>query len=402
MKQNNLEIKTISRQELETLIIDICIPLVEEYYQEELDNTSEEDLKNFLNFLILEGSKEYKFNVEKDNFSMEEYDFIKKSFEQFVKKLLLKTQENNLFKNNFRETTGIKPTHIEKLTNIEFLLSHPNEHYILTDQSNNKYHVKSALNKTYLKDSKLNEIFMYKILEHLGYGPVSYAMFIKEKRQVYTITEDLNNKKEQKSDKKYNFKTFKEMISINDPLLESNTRYENHKFMLDLLVDLLELADVKSNESNYGIRTSKPESSIDIEDSKSKPMIVDFHLLLRSNKEEKSKSVEEIVDIYYPKTNSTMGFAKSINSQSVFATAIERLASGKEKTKKAALEDAFIKSLQYAREIQHKIINATQESDFDIEEDYSMRPVEQLKQHYMQRWTGLNSVLQSQYIGHVK
>ena len=187
----------------------------------------------------------------------------------------------------------IEPLKIEKLGRA----SGYTVHFTVEDANKTKYHVKCLGCAESLRDSSLNEFFILKVLEKLGYGPpvIGHATcFISKKKNFYPmiVTLDLSNNEEKLAQNGTKLKIINEFQTAFDLDVHPNgyslmkLKGNNTKDLVEnmlssddtmtvyFLIKFLELGDCIQNNQNFGILFTSDDIRIRV-----KPIILDFHLV---------------------------------------------------------------------------------------------------------------------------
>ena len=276
----------------------------------------------------------------------------------------------------------------EKFSDAHFLLFHANKHYLLTDAKGNSYYIKTALhNLCYLRESILNELFVYKILECLGYGPVADAFFALERRTLHIVTHDLNNKEEDED-----HVSFKTADDKSTHIESQSTEWQEDLFRFNFLADLLELTDVEENKSNYGLRTSgkrktMKDGSIQFK-IQQKPMIIDF-LLMRCGS---NLDPKRIIKKYSSLNSDDKDFLFDVDPTKLNKELLQGMIDKLDKRSPRGQELSFGESIEIAFEFTksfHKEF-VTSSRLSRPKTYYQIEPVVELKRHYLDKWKKLS------------
>jgi hypothetical protein len=120
--------------------------------------------------------------------------------------------------------------------------------------------------------SKFNELFYYKMCEHLGIGPQCHGIIMEDSGALFILTEDLSTRNLKGSSKEISFSTRKQDTEKYKALPSRDT--DNiHRVALNLAISLMDLDDLEFNKGNIGIKTSR---NIETSETKEKIFLVDF------------------------------------------------------------------------------------------------------------------------------
>mgnify|MGYP003576368255 CR=1 FL=1 len=393
-----------------------CMPIFKEVFGKEIDINSDDlvvdkafDLFEYqlLPIYTICHSKEDVYDKTK-KFTEKEVDNILFSFKYFVRYHEVRIFQEKIIKKYLPKK--LQETPIRILGNTDYWMGYRNRHFIFQDAEKNKYHVKAIMDSAfYNKGSRLNEVFIYKLLELLGYGPRMQTVFVNEMETIYLINDDLANKEQGELNKQVFFweasrKKFE---------LPEDKKSQEHLVACNFLVDLLELADVYTNKANYGakitseniprkleadeeiekiekkLKTENPENKTE----KMKMMIVDFHLIL----DEKPLKVEQFIEKYSTKVGEIEeqqtwileDLVKVLNDKTIFERVVERLIQGK--NGKLSFENALEAAFYFTTEISNQIYGFCERNDrfLQLREVFDLRPVEKQRKYYLERWQNL-------------
>lgn len=170
-------------------------------------------------------------------------------------------------------------------------------HYTAEDSNRKKYHLKTpALDNSVLGGSRLNELYIYKILELLGYGPKTRFIITQDlPGLIFILREDLTVDSKR-------FLTADELLGR---IYCDDISYLKHTSSIDIITDLLTLDDVSDNYRNFGIRVDigkfksfkddvnlakelvsmldYPQKDTDLLKTKVKPFIIDFQIAQKTH-----------------------------------------------------------------------------------------------------------------------
>jgi hypothetical protein len=157
-----------------------------------------------------------------------------------------------------------------------------NMHFVATADER-RFHIKTAALQNSSFSSRFNEIFAYKVLENLKYGPKESSAIIDLDRDstemdrnsgLMVITESLSNINEAKPNKAVHFQDTRRRNGVST-MKEPTARHKEdvHRCCISIIIGLLDLHDVQSNWANMGIKTTNKDG-----EEKSKPFIIDFLL----------------------------------------------------------------------------------------------------------------------------
>jgi len=166
--------------------------------------------------------------------------------------------------------------------------------FIITNcASNQSYFAKNFLNPPQSYEADFREFFVYKLLEHLGYGAKCHFGRYGESA-AFLISTGLTQKT---SDSAKTFYTFKE-IAAHDISLPISRENIEHQMAVQILVSLLDLLDVRSNDENSGIVLTHGPKTTSAE-PKAKTKIIDFTIAPKEEKERPSSKIglEDVVKI---------------------------------------------------------------------------------------------------------
>ena len=203
---------------------------------------------------------------------------------------------------------------------------------------------------------QINEIFAYKLLEILGYGPKCDCCFYKDILSII-VTRDLTEHKE-KPDGAVD-KSFSTSDLLLKQPLEKSEKTDSFIFTTEILTRLLQLGDVSTNLGNTGfVKTTG------VKGEKIKPKIIDFHFDLghRSyciaiNDSIENLSFEAIVEpimaeLKGDKRTAAMPFASKVATETMersYLEALGFLVNGYKK--RPNLEEAIVQSFDECRRI---------------------------------------------------
>jgi len=181
---------------------------------------------------------------------------------------------------NFNENLAKKILQIHpSITNFEIKQYFSREtlnsksHKIIMIDGKESFHVKPTIqtfNKT--DGTKYNELFYYKMCEHLGIGPRCDGIVMEDSGALFILTEDLSTRNLKGSLKEISFATRKQDMEKYRALPSRDT--DNiHRVALNLAISLMDLDDLEFNKGNIGIKTSR---NIETSETKEKIFLVDF------------------------------------------------------------------------------------------------------------------------------
>lgn len=258
-----------------------------------------------------------------------------------------------------------------------------NAGYIISNEFNGKrYFVKSFLTSKVSGKRKINEYFIYKILEYLGYGPKCHVCS-HEKLATALITEDLSVVKSKETDEETTkvFETYGKISAgskmqkyLNASVHSENDSSSMHIMATEILVRLLRLSDVHKNLGNTGfVFTEGPKNP---ESPKVKPKIVDFHHdtvsgyeMLTSQESADNVHFEEIEkDLRDSEMGQSLPFTKRVQSErlkSAYFEALSAVIEGRDKRPplSRAVERAFVDCTNLSKEMR----GSREENEFDID-----------------------------------
>lgn len=146
-------------------------------------------------------------------------------------------------------------------------------HKIIMIDGKESFHVKPTIqtfNKT--DGTKYNELFYYKMCEHLGIGPRCDGIVMEDSGALFILTEDLSTRNLKGSLKEISFATRKQDID-KFKTIPNRDKDNIHRVVLNLATLLMDLDDLKSNTGNTGIKKTIQADSPQI---KEKVFLVDF------------------------------------------------------------------------------------------------------------------------------
>jgi len=155
----------------------------------------------------------------------------------------------------------------------EFTDSHNYASHKIVICGDKKFHFKPAFQcQGTNAGSKYNELFYYKMCEHLGIGPQCHGIIMEDSGALFILTEDLSTRNLKGSLKEISFATRKQDMEKYRALPSRDT--DNiHRVALNLAISLMDLDDLEFNQGNIGIKTSR---SIEASETKEKIFLVDF------------------------------------------------------------------------------------------------------------------------------
>lgn len=412
-----------------------CMPIIEEVYGKgirlESDQVSNQVYAEVMSLIydqllpLFNLSYSEKIDYEKRTHSQQEIQALKESFLNFIDYHLNIIREEKMIKKYLPYELKIKIDLKPGSSPSNLLLELSNHHFFLRDSEGNKYHVKTAMNDIYcLNGSLLNEVFIYKLLEKLGYGPKVESIFVPEKEALYILSHDFSNNSIEKPYKKYNF-----YMACQDeiPLPKKHKNWEFHMVACNILVDLLQLADVYTNTRNFGLRVSykkfkvqsnaqedqidknqegnekiekkiKRETQIS-EEVKAKAVLVDFHLALGR----KALTVEEIIEKYLSRAYQVKDYQQwlfpnvpcILKDKEILTRVILRLRKGN-KNCKLSFEQALQVAFDFTTLLEGEIKKSWQlkpTESASIEKKLNIFQVQKQKNIYSERWQALNKLL---------
>jgi len=401
------KLTSFTSEELNHMITECCMPFAEIYHEKPSDQLSEEEIAK-VNQLVIKGTSDLYFSLYYQKiYSSKKCTNIINRLTETTQKLCKYLNHDFIIRNYAVKKLKVKPYSIEKINDWQFRFFSINDHWILKDTEGKKYHVKTALKILHhLRGSFLNEIFMYKILEYLGFGPRAEAVFIPESNTLYTITQDLNNSSDDsEKDQEIKFVTAQQQKVI---------ECKDEKSLIDLLavnfiIDFFELQDIYGRETNYGIRKmTNKETKFLVE----KPIIIDFHLKATGQRLSNSDIVQKYVHKQPKGGVFLLGLTFSHIDQEKMKTIIKSLEEGSPEDNHVSIQIALEDAFQYTEKIQKEIFLALdhlklpqedpkqeKESDGDFEMmKYSMEPIEKLKESYLTKWKQLKISLEKEPI----
>jgi len=418
----------IDSVKLKETLFEECMPIFKEVFGQEIDLDSEDDVAHeAVELFGYELLPIYRSVHDEDvydktrTFTQREVDRILFSFRYFVDYHLIRIQQEKIIRKHLPKELRDKLSFKKTVGYTDYGTGYSNRHFIFQDVEGNKFHIKAVLNDVfYNKYSRSNEVFIYKLLELLGYGPKMQAIFVKELKTVFLVNDDLANKKQEKSKKQTSFW----IASDKKFPLPKAKKAQEHFIACNFLVDFLELADIYTNRANYGIKLSsedietesrkfknqqkddegneKIEKKLKIEkigegkNEKMKMMILDFHLALAA----KPLKFEQLIEKYYTKVGQIREqqawlvedniMLNILKDKRPFARVVERLKKGN-KNGKPSLENALETAFNFAAAIfrQIKEYCETDECAWHIREAFDLIRVEKLKNYYLEKWQNL-------------
>jgi hypothetical protein len=155
----------------------------------------------------------------------------------------------------------------------EFTDSHNCESHKIVICGDKKFHFKPTFQcQGTNAGSKFNELFYYKMCEHLGIGPQCHGIIMEDSGALFILTEDLSTRNLKGSLKEISFATRKQDMEKYRALPSRDT--DNiHRVALNLAISLMDLDDLEFNKGNIGIKTSR---NIETSETKEKIFLVDF------------------------------------------------------------------------------------------------------------------------------
>jgi len=228
-------------------------------------------------------------------------------------------------------------------------------HFII-EYKGKKYHVKPALHGSGISNNcRYNEAAMYFLLDNLGYGPHVESSVINDVLIIFS--EDLSDRSSQ--NKPYKTTSFQDNIQTN--LLQTIPERQKDNIdrcIIELLINLLCLADLKDNLGNSGVKTSAIIDGA----LKQKPFIVDFTIMSDTEISRRASPNNCEEGSFFPDPNSKM--ASKVDSATIYADKIASYLDGKEKDFEFSLfsfkanHDVFqqaIKKLFFDKDIKQSI-----------------------------------------------
>lgn len=282
-----------------------------------------------------------------------------------------------------------------------------------------KLHVKTAATSSNLSGSRLNEIFIYKVLENLGYGPKSDVMLVGSDA-LLTISEDIISSKDakhHKGDKNRSFSTVRQDLSkmgrgqsLDIHKDSSDPKSFFHFIALDIIKNAMQLTDVAYNYGNLGIRKTETNPSQaattkeDLATNKQRVMIIDSNLradITRDLAQNPSDVIEAMFEgkrknLFATKDGHQIGYTITDKDDELVSKALEKLESGKnlkeEKTKLSFIKAAD-EALEFVKEFKKRIPEIERIDSYDIEpvEEYC----ELIKKRFAEFSRGIKEKLQS-------
>ena len=397
---NRIQEAIYTLEDINDEVVALCEPLVELYYNKTWDATSEEEIYKIL-VMIRQVLHRFHPNVDlsQNAYTSAQYSYIITQIKDVIQKLV----DHHSIKKYSSQKLKVQPKLFKGISDLDFVFLNANDHYIMIDEKENEYHIKTTLqNPNYLRNSILNEIFIYKIFELLGYGPTVNACFIAETRKLYTITDDLNNKKE--NEESVCFVTAEdESLAVR----KKDRKWQKNLFILNLLIDFFELTDVTGNKSNYGVRSSKRKlkkiesSTLEI---KQKPMIIDFHL----RKCSLNLNYKKILDKYFTSFLKPSSYLFDLTPSELNSDKREMIFKmldsgihGKNLSLFESINAAFGFTKKIHDEIRssvklEKLVN-NHEEIYKLKNYYLIEPVISLRDYYLQKWEDIKPGLKSSY-----
>jgi len=136
-----------------------------------------------------------------------------------------------------------------------------------------KFHFKPAFQTQSCNNgSKYNELFYYKMCEHLGIGPRCDGIVMEDSGALFILTDDLSTRNLKGSLKEISFATRRQDID-KFKTIPSRDKDNIHRVALNLAISLMDLDDLKFNQGNIGIKTSRIIGKSEV---KEKIFLVDF------------------------------------------------------------------------------------------------------------------------------